>query len=128
MKIIRNCMKNEKKNIYIIIAIVAFCIIFSGNICSSVKSHRYRRLCDQYRKQLIAAENANREFADRIGRITEITGRIGELCNRNVTDARGVIETVEELRNQIKKLEDCCGSFNYNDYYEYWDNEFGISQ
>lgn len=123
MKTLRGCMENEKKNIYIIIA-AAFCVILSANIYSSVKSYKYRRLCSEYREQLIATENANREFADRIGRITEITRRIKETADANITDARGVIETVEELRNKIKELEDCCGSFNYNDYYEYWDNEF----
>lgn len=128
MKIIRGCMENEKKNIYIIIAAVAFCVIFSANIYNSVKSYKYRILCSEYREQLIATENANRELTDRIGRVAEITGKIKESTDANITDARGIIETVEELRNKIKELEDCCGSFNYNDYYEYWDNEFGISQ
>lgn len=122
MKIIRGYMKNEKKNIYIIIAAVAFCVIFSGNIYSSIQSHRYRRLCDQYRKQLIAAENANRELTDRIGRITEITGRIKETTNANITDARGIIETVEELRSKVYELESCIGSFNQSEYYQYWDS------
>mgnify|MGYP003518250365 CR=1 FL=1 len=119
-------MENEK-NIFFIIA-VAFCIVFSGNIYNSVKSYKYRRFCDEYREQLITTEEANRNLADRIGRITEITGRIKETANANITDARGIIETVEELRTEIKELEDCCGSFNQLEYYQYWDNEFCISQ
>ena len=118
-------MKNENKNnIYIIIIAIAFCIVFSANIYSSVKSHRYRRLCNQSREQLIAAEETNRELTDRIGRVAEITERIGETTDANIADARGIIEGLEMLRSQIQELEDCCGSFSYNDYYEYWDSYF----
>lgn len=115
-------MKNEGKTTYIIFAVVAFCIIFSGNIYSSVKSFKYRRLCDKYREQLIAAENTNRELTDRIGRVAEVVGSIKKTAERNVTDTRGIIETVEILRNQIKDLEDCCGSFDQHQYYSYWDS------
>ena len=113
-----------KKHIYIIIAAVLFFIIFSANIYNSVKSYKYRRLCDEYREQLVAAETANRELADRFGRVTEITGRIKETTNTNITDARGIIETVEILRAEIKELEDCCGSFSQSEYYSYWDSYF----
>ena len=116
-------MKNEK-NIFIIVAAVAFCIVFSTNIFNSIQSYKYRRLCDQYREQLNRTEKANRELTDRIGRVEEITGRIKETTDANITDARGIIETVEELRAEIKELEDCCGSFNQHQYYEHWDNEF----
>ena len=127
MKASRGYMKNEK-NIIIIIIAVAVCIVFSTNIYNSVQSFKYRRLCDQYREQLIAAEEANREITDRLGRVTEITGRIKETTNANIADAREIIESVEILRTQIQELEDCCGSFSQSDYYQYWDNEFGISQ
>ena len=116
-------MKNEK-NTFFIIAAVAFCIVFSGNIYSSIKSYRYRRLCNEYRESLIATEEANRELADRIGRVTEIVGRIKEAANANVTDTRGIIETVEILRSQVQELEDCCGGFNQSEYYSYWDSYF----
>ena len=118
----------RKKNIYIIIAAAVFCIVFSRNIYNSVKSYKYRRLCAEYRAELIATENANRELTDRIGRVTEVVERIAETSERNVTDARSIIETVESLRSQIKELEDCCGDFNQLEYYQYWDNEFGIEQ
>lgn len=124
---LRGYMKNEgKKNIIFIIAAVAFCIVFSGNIYNSIQSYKYRRLCDKYREQLIATENANRELTDRIGRVAEITGRIKETTDANITDARGIIETVERLRAEIKELEDCCGSFNQSEYYQYWDNIYGL--
>ena len=113
----------RKKIIYIIIAI-AFCIILSRNIYSSVESYKYRGLCDQYREQLDRAEETNREFADRIGRVAEITGRIKETAERNVTDARGIIETVEQIRAEVYELENCLGCFDQLEYYQYWDNEF----
>ena len=118
----------RKKNIFIFIAAVAFCIVFSGNIYSSVKSYKYRRLCDKYTEQLIATENKNRELTDRIGRVAEITGRIKGATDANITDARGIIETVEILRSQIKELEDCCGSFNQSEYYSYWDSYYHDEQ
>lgn len=124
---LRGYMKNEgKKNIIFIIAAVAFCIIFSGNIYNSVQSYKYRRLCDKYREQLIATENANRELTDRIGRVAEITGRIKETTDANITDARGIIELTEELRTQVYELESCLGSFNQSEYYQYWDNIYGL--
>ena len=122
-------MKNErKKNIIFIIAAVAFCIVFSRSIYNSVKYYKYRRLCDQYRAELITATNENRELADRIGRIEEITGRIKETANANVTDTKGIIELIEMLRSQIKELEDYCGGFDYNKYYEYWDSYYHDEQ
>ena len=118
----------RKKNIFIIIAAVLF-IVLSNNIYTSVKSNKYRRLCDQYREQLDRTTNENRELADRLGRVEEITGQLYETTERNVTDARSIIETVEILRTQIQELEDCCyGSDSIDSYYNYWDNEFGISQ
>lgn len=117
----------RKKNIFIIIAAVAFCIIFSGNIYNSVKSYKYRRLCNQYTEQLSAATEANRALNDRLGRITEVVGRLHETTERNVTDARGIIETVEILRSQIQELENICyGSDSIDSYYNYWDNIYGI--
>ena len=118
-------MKDEK-TIYIIITAV-LCIIFSGNIYNSIQSYRYRRLCDQYRAELIATEEANRKFADRFGRIAEVVGKLHETTERNVTDARGIIETTELLRAQIQELENICyGSDSIDNYYSYWDNIYGL--
>ena len=121
-------MENEgKKNIYIIIAI-AFCIIFSGNIYNSIESYKYRRLCDQYRTELDRTTNANRELRETIEECQRITESIGELCNRNISSSQGIIEFTEELRAQVYDLENCIRSFSQPEYYNYWDNEFGISQ
>ena len=122
-------MKNEhKKNIYIIIAAVAFCIVFSGNIYSSIKSFRYRRLCDQYRAELDRTTEANRELRKTIGECQNITGSIGELCNRNISSSRGIIELTEELRAQVYELENCLGSFSQSEYYQYWDSYYHDEQ
>ena len=116
-------MKDEK-TIYIIITAV-LCIVLSGNIYNTVKSYRYRRLCDQYRVELIATEEANRKLAYRFGRVTEIVGRIKETANENIADARGIIETVEILRTQIQELENICyGSDSIDSYYNYWDSYY----
>lgn len=118
-------MKNERKKNIFIIAIIAVCVILSANIYNSIQSYKYRRFCDEYRTELNRAEEANRELTDRIGRITEITGRIKETANANITDARGIIETVEILRSQIQELENICyGSNSIDSYYNYWDSYF----
>ena len=119
--------KVERKTIYIIIAAVLF-IILSGNVYSSIQSYKYRRLCAEYREQLITAETTNRELTDRFGRVADIAGRIKETTNANITDARGIIETVEILRSQIKELEDCCRSFSQSEYYQYWDSYYHDEQ
>ena len=118
---------SKKIKFIIIIAAVAFCIVFSGNIYNSIQSYKYRRLCDQYREQLYTATETNRELADRIGRVAEITGRIKETADANITDARSIIETVEMLRTQIQELENICyGSNSIDNYYSYWDNIYGL--
>lgn len=117
---------SKKIKFIIIIAAAAFCIVFSGNIYSSVQSYKYRRLCDEYREQLVAATETNRTLNDRLGRVTEVVGRLHETTERNVTDARGIIELTEELRTQVYELESCLGSFNQSEYYSYWDNIYGL--
>lgn len=118
-------MSKKIKFIIFIIA-VAFCIVFSGNIYSSIQSYKYRRLCDKYREQLIATTETNRTLNDRLGRVTEVVGRLHETTERNVTDARDIIEVTEELRTQVYELESCLSSFNQSEYYSYWDNIYGL--
>ena len=117
-------MKNEK-NIFFIFITVLF-VIFSANIYNSVQSFKYRRLCDQYREQLDRATNANRELTGTIEECQNITGSIGELCNRNISSSQGIIELTEELRAKVYELENCLGSFDQHEYYQYWDSYYGI--
>lgn len=117
---------SKKIKFIITIAAVAFCIVFSGNIYSSIQSYKYRRLCNQYREQLTATRNENTELRRTIEECQSIAGSIGELCNRNISSSRGIIELTEELRTQVYELESCLGSFNQSEYYSYWDNIYGI--
>lgn len=117
----------DKKTINNIV-IIFFVVIFAWGIGNTARTNRYRDICNQYREQLTTAETINRELTDRFGRVTEITGRIKETTNTNIADARGIIETVERLRTEIKELEDCCGSFDWDKYYQYWDSYYGIEQ
>ena len=124
MKISRGYMENErKKAIYIIIAAVFF-VVLSANIHNSIKSYKYRKLCNELREQLTAAEATNRELTETIEECQSITGSIGELCNRNISSSRDIIESVEQIRTQVYELEDCLGSFNQSEYYEHWDSYF----
>ena len=118
---------SKKIKFIIITAAVTFCIVFSGNIYNSIQSYKYRGLCNQYREQLIATEEANRTLNDRLGRITEVVGQLHETTERNVTDARSIIDTVEMLRTQIQELENICYGYDTLDsYYSYWDNIYGL--
>ena len=128
----RGYMKNEmehKKNIIIyIIAVFAFFIVFSGNICNSVKSFKYRRHLDTVREQLIRSEEYNRELTERLRSISTNVQKLGELTERNVSGVRQCIEIIEETRIIVQELEDCCGSFSQCEYYQYWDSYYGIEQ
>ena len=125
MKTIRGYMKNEgKKNIFIVIAAIAFCIIFSANIYNSVKSFKYRRLCDEYRTELDRATNEIELLGRTIEECQNITGSVREICNRNVKSSRDIIELTEELRAKVYELENSIGSFNQSEYYQYWDSYY----
>ena len=128
MKIFRGYMKNEhKKNIFFIIAAVLF-IILSANVYSSVKYYKYRRLCNEYRAELYTATDENRELRRTIEECQNITGSIGELCNRNISSSRQIIELTEELRAKVYELENCLGSFSQSEYYQYWDSYYHDEQ
>ena len=121
-------MKNEKNIFFIIAAAAVFFIVFSTNIYNSVKSYNYRRLCNQYRTELNRATNEIELLGRTIEECQNITGSIGELCNRNVKSSRDIIEIAEEIRAKVYELENRIGSFSQSEYYQYWDNEFDISQ
>ena len=108
--------------------IIIFIIgIFTYSIGSTARVNKYRGLCNQYREQLTTAEERNREFEDRFGRVQEVVGRLSETANSNVTDARGIIETVEILREKIQDLENICyGGNTLDSYYDWLDSELGL--
>lgn len=116
----------SKKIINIIISIVFILLLF-GCIRNTTRAYRYRDLCDKYREQLNETTETNRALNDRLGRITEVVGRLHETTERNVTDARSIIETVELLRVQIQELENICYDNNTIDsYYDWLDSELGL--
>src|SRR5574344_536413 len=118
-------MSNKIK--FIIITAVLF-IILSANIYSSIQSYKYRGLCDKYRTELAATRNENRELRRTIEECQSITGSIGELCNRNISSSRGIIELTEELRAKVYELESSLWSFSQYEYYQYSDSYYGIEQ
>lgn len=115
------------KKVFNIIAITVFILLLFGCIRNTARSYEYRRLCDRYTEQLSAATETNRALNDRLGRITEVVGRLSETTERNVSDARSIIETVELLRVQIQELENICYDNNTIDsYYDWLDSELGL--
>ena len=115
------------KKIFNIIVSIIFILLLFGCIRNTARSYEYRRLCDKYTEQLSAATETNRALNDRLGRITEVVGRLSETTERNVTDARDIVETVELLRVQVQELENICYDNNTIDsYYDWLDSELGL--
>ena len=115
-----------KKIINIIISIVFILLLFCG-IRNTARAYEYRRLCNKYTEQLNETTERNRALNDRLGRITEVVGRLHETTERNVTDARSIIETTELLRTQIQELENICYGYDTLDsYYDWLDSELGL--
>ena len=115
------------KKIFNIIVSIIFILLLFGCIRNTARTYRYRNLCDKYREQLSSATEANRALNDRLSRITEVVGRLSETTERNVTDARSIIETVELLRVQVQELENICYDNNTIDsYYDWLDSELGL--
>ena len=115
------------KKIFNVIVSIVFILLLFCSIRNTARSYRYRNLCNQYREQLSEAAETNRALNDRLGRITEIVGRLSETTERNVTDARSIVETVELLRVQVQELENICYDNNTLDsYYDWLDSELGL--
>lgn len=115
------------KKVFNIIISIVFILLLFGCIRNTARSYRYRDLCNQYREQLNETTETNRALNDRLSRITEVVGRLSETTERNVTDARSIIETVELLRVQIQELENICYDNNTLDsYYDWLDSELGL--
>lgn len=116
----------DKKTINYIV-IVFFVVIFAWGIGSSKQLNDTRRHLNTAREQLVRATEYNRELTERLGNIQINATKLGELTERNVSGVRECIELVEEIRTGVKRLEDCIYDSNsIDDYYNYWDNEFGL--
>ena len=118
-------MERKKTIFIIVVAVVVFCIVFSGNIYNSIQSHKYRIHLDTVTEQLIATENANRELAERFGIISTNVQKLRELADRNVNGVRECIEIIEETRVIIEEMENSIyGSDSIDSYYNYWDSYY----
>ena len=115
------------KKIFSIIISIVFILLLFCSIRNTARTYRYRNLCNQYREQLSSTAETNRALNDRLSRITEVVGRLSETTERNVTDARSIVETVELLRVQVQELENICYDNNTIDnYYDWLDSELGL--
>lgn len=115
------------KKVFNIIISIVFILLLFGCIRNTARAYEYRRLCDKYTEQLNETAETNRALNDRLGRITEVVGRLHETTERNVTDARSIVETVELLRVQVQELENLCYNNNTIDsYYDWLDSELGL--
>lgn len=110
-----------KKIINIAGIIFILCLLLYSSICTR-KLNEARGLYNQYQQRCIEAERI-------CDRVREISGEIRATTERTVKNARDAAETVELLRTQIKELENICyGSDSIDDYYNYWDNIYGLEQ
>ena len=114
-----------KKIISISGIIFILCLFLYSSICTK-QLNKYRGHIDTIREQLIRTEEYNRELTERFGSISTNVYKLGELADRNVSGVRQCIEIIEETRVIVQELEDCCGSFNQCEYYQYWDSYYGI--
>ena len=110
----------SKKIINIITVIFILCLFGYSTICTR-KLNKARGLYNQYQQRCIEAERI-------CNRVREISEKIRTTTERTVKNARDAAETIELLRVQVQELEDCCGSFSQCEYYQYWDNIYGLEQ
>ena len=115
------------KKIFNIAGIIfILCLFIYSTVCTR-KLDEVRGLYNQYQQRCIEAEATNRALNDRLGRITEVVGKIREGTERTVKNARDAAETVELLRTQIQELENICYDNNTIDsYYDWLDSELGL--
>lgn len=117
---------NEK--VFIIAFIILLTIAIGSSISSTIQSYKSRRLCNQLREQLYNATDTNRRLGETVERCQAITGELGEITQRNIRTSRDAIELIEQIREGVSSLEVELGYFDFDKYYSYWDNEFGLSK
>lgn len=114
------------KKIFNVIAGIIFILFLFFFIRNTKQLNKYRGNLDTVRNELIRSEEYNRELTERLGSISDNVQKLGDLAERNISGVRQCIEIIEETRVIVKELEDCCGSFNQSEYYQYWDNIYGL--
>ena len=125
-------MKNEKNYKYIIIiCVIAFLLLFCGalSVFSTVQYNQARADNDRLTEQVNRATDTCTRLTETIGECQSICRLLDESSRRDISDIRDAIEIIEETRVITKELENSIyGSDSIDRYYNYWDNEFGISQ
>ena len=116
------------KKIFNVIISIIFILLLFGCIRNTKQLNKARGHLDTVRNELIRAEECNRELTERLGSISTNVHKLGELADRNVSGVRQCIEIIEETRVIVQELEDCCGSFNQCEYYQYWDSYYHDEQ
>lgn len=115
------------KKIYIIVSVVVIVALCAALSVITDQLNNAGNISDRYRESLQLTESTNRELASTIGECRRIADQLTETNNRAITTARDAIEVIEQLRIEVQELENCLGSFDWDIYYQYWDNEFGIN-
>lgn len=116
------------KKVFNIIVSIIFILLLFCSIRNTKQLNKYRRHLDTARNELLRSEEYNRELTERLGSISNNVHKLGELADRNVSGVRQCIEIIEETRVIVQELEDCCGSFNQSEYYQYWDSYYHDEQ
>lgn len=122
---VNKVVEKRIRNIFII-GIAVFIILSVLSISNTIRAYKFRRLCDQYRERITVAEDTNRRLAETVGQCQSICGDLEQSVDRNIGTAREAVETIEAIRIQVQKLENQLGGFDWDIYYQYWDDYFGL--
>ena len=115
------------KKIINIAGIIFILCLLANCIRNTKQLDEARRYLDTARNELIRAEEYNRELTERLESISTNVQKLGELTERNVSGVRQCIEIIEETRVIVQELENICyGGDTIDDYYNYWDNVYGL--
>ena len=127
----------EKKHFIFSCIFLFFLAVFAATgvalYTNSKQLDESRRANDQFREQLIRAEDTNRKLTEELedcrGRIEQcqfILSDLDGLTTTNVRTIREAISIIEELRVQVQNLEMELGNWSADEYYNYWDNVYGL--
>lgn len=127
----------EKKHFIFSCIFLFFLAVFAATgvalYTNSKQLDESRRTNDQFREQLIRAEDTNRKLTEELedcrGRIEQcqfILSDLDGLTTTNVRTIREAISIIEELRVQVQNLEMELGNWSADEYYNYWDNVYGL--
>lgn len=123
----------EKKHFIFSCIFLFFLVVFAATgvtlYTNSKQLDESRRTNDQFREQLIRAEDTNRKLTEELedcrGRIEQcqfILSDLDGLTTTNVRTIREAIELIEETRYEVGCLSYYLGCFDSTEYYDRTDN------